>query len=625
MELPIKTPVSGNRKTPYRIETKKLSYKLHRQFDEFNWVYCGGLTSTNTDNSSSRYILKDVNFEAKPGEITAIAGPSGAGKTTLIEVLAGMIPQSRVSGWVFVNDRPMDAKHFRRVSGYVTQDDALFPLLTVEETLLYSARLRLHGGLNEAVIRVRQLLKELGLDHVASSRIGRISGGEKRRVSIGVDLVHDPAILLIDEPTSGLDSASALHVIALLKSMVVNQGKTTVLTIHQPGFRILELFDKIVLLSNGTVLHHGSLQVLEERLKVAGHCIPKHVNVLEFAIDATESLVLQTSTSPDDQLFLVDKDQENNEEEQGEHLMMIIPNSDSNYVEENKNLGYPNSRLEEVLILGQRFCNNIFRTKQLFMARMLQAVLAGFVLGTIFMDANNDSRQQVTLQTRVGFFAFTLTFLLSTTTEGLPIFLQERRILMRETSRGAYRVFSYVMANTLVFLPFLLTVAVLYTTPVYWLVGLRRDFDGFLYFSLVVWLVVLMSNSLVACFSALVPNFIMGTSLIAGLMGSFFLFSGYFISKKNIPRYWIFMHYLSLFKYPFECFMINEYGGEKGRKRCLVSIGEGCILYGDGFLRQQDVEESQKWSNLGVMLGFIFGYRVLCFLILWYRCYRTRN
>ncbi|KAI3856455.1 hypothetical protein MKW98_008907 [Papaver atlanticum] len=626
MELPVTSPVSNSRRTPYRIETKKLSYKLHGDISEFNWLCCGR-TGSNTD-INSRYILEDVHFEAKPGEIMAIAGPSGAGKTTLLEVLAGVVPQSRVSGCVFVNDRPMVARHFRRISGYVTQDDALFPLLTVEETLLYSARLRLRGRISEAIIRVRQLLKELGLDHVAGSRIGRISGGEKRRVSIGVDLVHDPAILLIDEPTSGLDSASALHVIMLLKSMVVNEGKTIVLTIHQPGFRILELFDKILLLSSGTVLHHGSLQVLEERLKLAGHCIPKHVNVLEFAIDVIESLVLQKSTTPDNQLFLIDKDQDNNNKEEKMHnLVMITPNSDSDshFADETKNMGYPNSQLEEILILGQRFCNNIFRTKQLFAARMLQAVLAGFVLGTIFMNANNDSSKQVTLQTRVGFFAFTLTFLLSTTTEGLPIFLQERRILMRETSRGAYRVLSYVMANTLVFLPFLLTVALLYTTPVYWLVGLRKDLDGFLYFSLVVWLVVLMSNSLVACFSALVPNFIMGTSLIAGLMGSFFLFSGYFITKKNIPRYWIFMHYLSLFKYPFECFMINEYGGDKGRQRCLQSVGDVCILYGDEFLRQQDVEQSIKWTNLGVMLGFIFGYRVLCFLILWYRCYRTRN
>ncbi|OMO92416.1 ABC transporter-like protein [Corchorus olitorius] len=608
MELPVKSPVSGGRKAPYRLETKNLSYKLSCWFEECKWIFCGLIDA----NRDPKFILKGVNCEARPGEITAIAGPSGAGKTTLLEILAGRIPPCKVSsGEVLVNGRPIDVKHFRRVSGYVTQDDALFPLLTVEETLMYSALLRLPGGRKEASSRVKGLLKELGLEHIAGSRIGGgsnngISGGERRRVSIGVDLVHDPAVILIDEPTSGLDSASALHVVTLLKSMAVNQGKTIVLTIHQPGFRILELFDRIVLLSNGFVVHNGSLSLLEERLKFADHRIPRRVNVLEFAIDVIESLA-----SPNQQLLSNISHEDCRTTRSPIHI-------------ERKLHFYPNSRMEEVLILGQRFCSNIFRTKQLFATRVIQALVAGFVLGTIYFNVGND-KGRIALQTQTGFFAFTLTFLLSSTTEGLPIFLQERRILMRETSRGAYRVSSYVLANTIVFLPFLLMVGILFTSPVYWLVGLRRDIYGFLYFSLVVWMVLLMSNSFVACFSALVPNFIMGNSIIAGLMGSFFLFSGYFIAKDKIPNYWVFMHYLSLFKYPFECFMINEYGGKQGQSRCLEFENGECNLFGSWFLRQQDLKDSQKWSNLAVMLSFIIGYRVLCLLILWYRCYRARN
>ncbi|KAL3821242.1 hypothetical protein ACJIZ3_007147 [Penstemon smallii] len=448
-------------------------------------------------------------------------------------------------------------------------------------------------------------MKELGLDHIAGSRIGEgsshgISGGERRRVSIGVELVHDPKVLLIDEPTSGLDSSSALHILSLLKFMVVNQCKTILLTIHQPGFRILELFDRLILLSNGCVLHNGSLHLLEERLKYAGHSIPSHINVLEFAIEITNSLHVQTS-----------------ETFNGSHFR--LPNSN---IIQTKCPTYVNSHFNEVLILGERFFKNIFRTKELFATRVIQAVLVGTILGTVYMNVKDESK--VTQQTRLGFFAFSLSFLLSSTTEGLPIFLQERRIFMRETLRGAYRVSSYVLANTIVFLPFLLLVALLYSTPVYWLVGLRRDIDGFLYFTLVVWMVVLMSNSFTVCFSALVPNFIMGASVIAGLMGSFFLFSGYFIAQENIPNYWIFMHYLSLFKYPFESLMINEYGGQ-GDSKCLDNVGGECVLYGKEYLRQQGLKESQKWSNLAVMFGFIVGYRVLCFCILWFRSYRTRK
>ncbi|XP_068665055.1 ABC transporter G family member 10-like [Aristolochia californica] len=615
MALPVSMPNSRRRKLSFTIQAWNLSYRIDRRGDK----------------SASKQILRNVSCKARPGEILAIAGPSGAGKTTLLEILAGVVNLNRVSGRIKVNDKPMKVENFRRISGYVTQDDALFPLLTVKETLMYSARLKVAGGHEAAAVRVAELLKELGLEHVASSRIGGdmsgsrgVSGGERRRVSIGVDLVHDPAVLLLDEPTSGLDSASALHVISLLKSMTVEQGKTIILTIHQPGFRILELFDRVLLLSEGSALHHGSLKQLENRIKASGHCIPRHVNVLEFAIDALESLVVKSS-SVDDKYFL------------GTHFNAIHGESRPKVEQYNDRPGglrdpnvedppflFANSRSKEVLILGERFSKNVVRTKQLFAARTIQAIVASFALGTIFMNVGRQGGRTA-LQTLIGFFAFSLTFLLSSTTEGLPIFLQERRILMRETSRGAYRVSSYVISNALVFLPFLLMVALLYTTPVYWLVGLRRDLDGFLYFSLVVWMVVLMANSFVACFSALVPNFIMGNSLIAGFMGSFFLFSGYFISSKDIPRYWIFFHYLSMFKYPFEAFMINEYGGEKNRGRCLETDRGICLLDGEAFLAQQGLKESQKWSNLGVMFCFICGYRILCFFILWFRCHFTRK
>ncbi|KAG9446589.1 hypothetical protein H6P81_012717 [Aristolochia fimbriata] len=622
--LPVAMPDSRRRKISYTIQAWNLSYTIHRRGDK----------------ARTKQILRNVSCKARPGEILAVAGPSGAGKTTLLEILAGVVDLNRVSGRIKVNNRPMKVDNFRRLSGYVTQDDSLFPLLTVEETLMYSARLKVAGGKRAAALRVADLLKELGLEHVAGSRIGGdfdhssgysrgVSGGERRRVSIGVDLVHDPAILLLDEPTSGLDSASALHVISLLKSMAVQQGKTIVLTIHQPGFRILELFDRVVLLSEGSVIHHGSLKQLENRIKASGHCIPRHVNVLEFAIDAVESLVEKSSPSVDDDKHSLNNRDLNSSTGNGDYSSRPKFDREQNDQGDGGDMedppfSYANSRCKEVLILGERFCKNVLRTKQLFAARTIQALVASFGLGTIFMNVGKEGGRTA-LQTLIGFFAFSLTFLLSSTTEGLPVFLQERRILMRETSRGAYRVSSYVVSNALVFLPFLLMVALLYTTPVYWLVGLRKDVDGFLYFSLVVWMVVLMANSFVACFSALVPNFIMGNSIIAGFMGSFFLFSGYFISNKDIPRYWIFMHYLSLFKYPFEAFMINEYGGGKNRGRCLDMEGGVCLLDGEAFLEQQGLKESQKWSNLGVMFAFICVYRVLCFFILWFRCYFTRK
>lgn len=598
----------------YEIEAKNLSYKLSPD-QKPTWKFWSGSEQGSGREKAPKNILRNVNCRARPGEIMAIAGPSGAGKSTLLEVLAGRIKPTSGSSSVLVNRRPMNVRHFRRISGYVTQDDALFPLLTVEETLIFSARLRLPATVPaaEKTARVKALLNELGLGHVSGSRIGNddirgISGGERRRVSIGVDVIHDPAVLLLDEPTSGLDSAAALQIVARLKSMSEFHGRTIILSIHQPGFRILELINSILLLSNGSVVHHGSLEMLEMGLVLSGHQIPLHLNVLEYAIDAlaslerAEKIPVPEDSGPTPRLTMHD---------------ILFQDT----VEVDKSgPSYANSRFQETWILSHRFSKNIFRTKQLFIARTLQALIAGFGLGTLFMNVGYD---QTGLQDRIGFFAFSLTFLLSSTTEGLPIFLEERNILMRETSRGAYRVSSYAIANAIVFLPFLLIVAILYSVPVYWLIGLSRSPDAFLYFVLVVWLVVLMANSFVACFSALVPNFIMGNSLIAGFMGGFFLFSGYFISKQNIPKYWIFMHYLSLFKYPFESFVVNEYS-HLGTK-CFQDMFGFCLLDGDGFLQQRGLHKRDLWINVGVMVFFVVIYRILCYLILRYRCSHPRR
>ncbi|AQK96583.1 ABC transporter G family member 10 [Zea mays] len=505
----------------------------------------------------------------------------------------------------------MDAAMFRRVSGHVPQDDALLPGLTVEESLVYSARLRLRSGgtSSGAEDRARELMAELGLGHVAASRVADVSGGERRRVSIGVELVHDPAVLLLDEPTSGLDSGSALHIVKMLRDMAAAHAKTVVLTIHQPGFRILELIDRVVLLADGAVRHHGSLDFLHSRLVATGHALPAHVNVLEYAMETIDSLkpdvAVATAVTAITAASSANRDDD-------VAPVLTVPSSA-------RRAGYANSPAAEARILAGRFAKTMLRTPQLFAARMAQSVLAGAFLGSIFLGTTD-------LQSRLGFFAFTLTYLLSSTTEALPVFLQERRTLEREISRGAYRVSSYVASNAGVFLPFLLAAAVLYAAPVYWLVGLAREPAAFAYFVLVVWLVMLTANSFVACLGALVPNYIVGNSVVAGLIGCFFLFSGYFVAGKNIPRYWVFMHYASLFKYPFEALVVNEYGGARGARECLASAGGAgglCVLDGAGLLRQQGMREGMRWSNLGVMLGFVVGYRVLCFVFLSFRCHRT--
>ena len=221
------------------------------------------------------------------------------------------------------------------------------------------------------------------------------------------------------------------------------------------------------------------------------------------------------------------------------------------------------------------------------------------------------------IEKRFGLFAFTLTFLLSSTTETLPIFLNERPILLRETSGGVYRLSSYIIANTLVFLPYLLAIAVIYSVSVYFLVGLCATWQAFSYFVLVIWVIILMANSFVLFLSSLAPNFIAGTSLVTVLLAAFFLFSGYFISQESLPKFWVFMNFMSMYKYALDALLINEYSClvsrcfiwfEEDRKECLVTGGDVLVKRG--------LEENQRWRNVYALVAFFVFYRLLCLLVL---------
>ncbi|CAN6485748.1 unnamed protein product [Victoria cruziana] len=552
------------------------------------------LLSHCTAASSPNFILRNVSFTAHPSQVLAIVGPSGAGKSTLLDILAARTAPT--AGSLLLNSAPVHPPSFRKLCAYVPQHDASLPLLTVSETFNYAARLLFPSRRSHQLHSlVASILSELRLSHLADALLASgLSGGERRRVSIGLSLLHDPAILLLDEPTSGLDSASAYHVLQTLRSVAASRHRTVVLSIHQPSYRILSTIDSLLLLCRGTVVHHGNLSSLELFLLSRGFTLPPQLNALEYAMDILNQLHDQTSPSPssDDQ-----------------PPPQPIP-SKKNSV---SCVGYSSSRFNEISTLSRRFWKIIYRTKQLLLANTIEAVGVGILLGTIYINIGFDMKG---IEKRLGLFAFTLTFLLSSTTETLPVFVSERPILLRETSSGIYRVSSHLIANTIVFLPYLLAIAFMYSVSVYFLVGLCASWQAFAYFVLVIWVVVLMANSFVLFLSSIAPNYIAGTSLVTVCLAGFFLFSGYFISKDSIPGYWLFMHYFSLYKYALDALLINEYSCLASR--CFVRLDgtEICAVTGRDVLQLRGLHERQRWTNVQVMVGFFVFYRVLCLVVL---------
>ncbi|KAH8092680.1 hypothetical protein BXZ70DRAFT_453314 [Cristinia sonorae] len=250
---------------------------------------------------NGKTVLDNITGSVKPGQLMAIMGASGAGKSTFLDILARRRKRGLVGGQTLVNGRDVPDSDFRKVTGYVDQEDTLMSTLTVYETVLYSALLRLprEMSLEAKKYRTLETMNELGILGIKDSRIGSsgrrsISGGEKRRVSIACELVTSPSILFLDEPTSGLDAYNALSVVESLISLARNYNRTVIFTIHQPRSNIVSLFDQIVLLAQGKLIYSGEAARCHDYLIKIGRPCPPGFNLADFLIDMT----MQAASEP---------------------------------------------------------------------------------------------------------------------------------------------------------------------------------------------------------------------------------------------------------------------------------------------------------------------------------------
>ncbi|PIN23926.1 Transporter, ABC superfamily (Breast cancer resistance protein) [Handroanthus impetiginosus] len=238
-------------------------------------------------------LLHSITGYAPKGCITAVMGPSGAGKSTFLDGLAGRIASGSLVGNVSLDGVDVNPSLIKRTSAYIMQDDRLFPMLTVYETFMFAADSRL-GSIPRADKRqrVEQLMEQLGLSSSRNTYIGDegtrgVSGGERRRVSIGVDIIHGPSLLFLDEPTSGLDSTNAHSVIEKVHD-IARSGSTVILTIHQPSSRIQLLLDHLIILARGQLMYQGSPKDVALHLGRMGRKIPKGENAIEYFIDVVQ-------------------------------------------------------------------------------------------------------------------------------------------------------------------------------------------------------------------------------------------------------------------------------------------------------------------------------------------------
>ncbi|KAK1571090.1 hypothetical protein Q3G72_011809 [Acer saccharum] len=623
--------------------------------------------------SRTKTVLNDISGEARDGEILAVLGASGSGKSTLIDALANRIAKGSLKGSVTLNGEVLESRMLKVISAYVMQDDLLFPMLTVEETLMFAAEFRLPRTLSKSKkkMRVQALIDQLGLRNAAKTIIGDeghrgVSGGERRRVSIGTDIIHDPILLFLDEPTSGLDSTSAFMVVKVLQR-IAQSGSLVVMSIHQPSYRILGLLDRMIFLSRGQTVYSGSPMSLPSFFTEFGHPIPENENRTEFALD----LIRELEGSPGGTKSMVEfnkswlnmKQSRNissnqHETEQHHQQGLSLKEAISASISRGKLVSgattnsasltsmvptFANPFWIEMAVLSKRSILNSRRMPELFGIRLGAILVTGFILATMFWKLDNSPKG---IQERLGLFAFVMSTTFYTCSDALPVFLQERYIFMRETAYNTYRRSSYVMSHSLSALLELVFLSLSFSATTFFAIGLDGGFLGFLFYFLIIFASFWAGSSFVTFLSGVVPHVKLGYTIVVATLAYFLLFSGFFINRDRIPPYWIWFHYMSVIKYPYEAVLLNEFDNPT---KCFVrgvqifdnsplgafpdamkltllqtlsnTLGmkitsSTCLTTGSDILQQQGITDLSKWNCLWVTVAWGFFFRILFYFSL---------
>ncbi|XP_010499718.1 PREDICTED: ABC transporter G family member 14-like [Camelina sativa] len=567
--------------------------------------------------SKEKTILNGITGMVCPGEILAMLGPSGSGKTTLLSALGGRLSKT-FSGKVMYNGQPFSGCIKRR-TGFVAQDDVLYPHLTVWETLFFTALLRLPSSLtrDEKAEHVDRVIAELGLTRCTNSMIGGplfrgISGGEMKRVSIGQEMLINPSLLLLDEPTSGLDSTTAHRIITTIKRLA-SGGRTVVTTIHQPSSRIYHMFDKVVLLSEGSPIYYGSASSAMEYFSSLGFSTSMTVNPADLLLD------LANGIPPDSQKETTEQEQKTvketlvsaYEKNISAKLKAELCNAESHSYEYTK-AAAKNLKSEQwcttwwyqFTVLLQRGVRER-RFESFNKLRIFQVISVAFLGGLLWWHTPKSHIQD---RTALLFF-FSVFWGFYPLYNAVFTFPQEKRMLIKERSSGMYRLSSYFMARNVGDLPLELALPTAFVFIIYWMGGLKPDPTTFILSLLVVLYSVLVAQGLGLAFGALLMNIKQATTLASVTTLVFLIAGGYYV--QQIPPFIVWLKYLSYSYYCYKLLLGIQYTDDDYYE---CSKGVWCRV-GD-FPAIKSMGLNNLWIDVFVMGVMLVGYRLIAYMAL---------
>ncbi|XP_073678917.1 broad substrate specificity ATP-binding cassette transporter ABCG2-like [Garra rufa] len=591
---------------------------------------------------TKKNILIELDGIMRPG-LNAILGATGSGKSSFLDVLAARKDPAGLSGEVLIDGAPQPP-NFKCLSGYVVQDDVVMGTLTVRENLRFSAALRLPKTIpqKEKDERVEKLIQELGLSKVADSRVGTqlirgISGGERKRTNIGMELIINPPVLFLDEPTTGLDASTANSVLMLLKRMA-NSGRTIILSIHQPRYSIYRLFDSLTLLVGGRMVYHGPAPDALNYFSQIGYTCEPHNNPADFFLDVingdSTAVALnniydnedldqeQLSSSQkgiEDRLVEEYKNSFSYKETKSE-LERIVQGQDYTSRPKSRTITYSNSFFHQFHWVLKRTFRNLMLNPQTSYAQIGVMIFLALVTGAIFFAVKENSSG---IQNRIGALFFITTNQCFSSASSAELFITERKLFVHEYISGYYRLSVYFLCKILSDILTLRTIpAIIFSCVAYWMIGLKATAEAFFIFLFSIILVSYTATSMALALSADQTVVAIANIFITISFVFMMIFSGLLVNLPSVADWLNWIKYLSIPRYGLAALEINEFTGLRfcDIKNISGTPGEVCSS-GEDFLTEQGIDYSTwgLWQNhlaLGIMtiIFLIIAYLKLRFI-----------
>ncbi|OXB77952.1 UNVERIFIED_CONTAM: hypothetical protein H355_003175 [Colinus virginianus] len=545
----------------------------------------------NSSPGSHVTIIQNLNLKVHSGQMLAIIGSTAGGKTSLLDVITCRDHGGKIkSGQIMINNKPSTPQLVKKCIAHVRQDDRLLPHLTVRETLLFVAKLRLPAYFSDSQKqkRVEDVIAELRLRQCADTRVGNeylrgISGGERRRVSIGVQLLWNPGeqnpdnflvltttpwgkqgtelnslslagILILDEPTSGLDSFTA-HNLVITLSRLARGNRLVLLSLHQPRSDIFQLFDLVLLMTSGVTVYSGTARDMVQYFTELGYPCPRYSNPADFYVDLTsidkqttekemESLKRANTLASLFQEKIKDFDDFLWKANEGDNVATTTSKQSSHIkTEEVINMPYHSSDqlpgvLKQFTVLLSRQVSNDFRDLSTLLVHGLEALVMSLLIGFLYYGHENrlSVRDTSALLYMIGaLIPFTVIL------DVIAKCHSERAMLYHDLENGMYSVSPYFFAKILGEIPEHCAFVMIYGVPIYWLTNLLPEAQHFLLNFFSVWLAVYCAHAMALWVAALLPTLQLSAFLGNVLFTSFYLSGGFVISLEQLwtVPYWV--------------------------------------------------------------------------------------